>query len=82
MLGNFECSIKSFTTNSLCKRKSPISSEQKSHNLRQLEKFESSVNENQTQNKISDPKMVFNKVDINSISVRKFNLDGCEELHE
>lgn len=79
MMGNFDCSIKSFTTNSLYKRKSSISSEQKSHNFKQLEKYEPSINENQTQNKVSDPKSVFNKVDINSISVRKFNLDGCED---
>lgn len=28
---------------------------------------------------VSDKKSVFNKIDINSISVRKFNLDVCED---
>ena len=31
---------------------------------------------------VSDKKSVFNKIDINSISVRKFNLDVCEDQAE
>lgn len=78
-INNFECSGHSFTCNSQQKHKSPSSSHQNSFKFKMLEKYEPSVAENQTNNKVSDPKSVFNKVDINSISVRKFNLDGCEE---
>jgi hypothetical protein len=49
---------------------------------RKLEKYEASFEKPPSKlgNKvISDKKSVFNKIDINSISVRKFNLDICEK---
>jgi hypothetical protein len=49
---------------------------------RKLEKYEPSLEKPPSKmgNKIiSDKKSVFNKIDINSISVRKFNLDICEK---
>ena len=49
-----------------------------------LEKFQPSVDRQESlvgQKVITDKKSVFNKIDINSISVRKFNLDICEEPH-
>ena len=48
---------------------------------RKLEKYEPSFEKPpQLGNKIiSDKKSVFNKIYITSISVRKFNLDICEE---
>ena len=71
-----DCSINSFICNSLQKQNSPTCQ----FKLKKLEKYEPSVIEQQIKNvQVSDPKSVFNKVDINSISVRKFNLDGCEE---
>ena len=41
-----------------------------------LQKYESNK---QRKPEVSDKKSVFNKIDINSISVRKFNLDVCED---
>ena len=32
-----------------------------------------------SEKQVSNPKSVFNKIDINSISVRKFNLDGFDD---
>lgn len=55
----FDCSIKSFQSNS---RKS-VSPDQKSSK------------------QLQNPKSVFNKIDYNNISVRKFNLDGCDDSH-
>ena len=51
-------------------------------NEKKLEKYQPSVEKppSVVGNKIiSDKKSVFNKIDITSISVRKFNLDICEE---
>jgi len=45
-----------------------------------LEKFDPMMNNAaNVQNQVSDKKSVFYKIDINSISVRKFNLDVCED---
>lgn len=46
-----------------------------------LEKFDPMIHNPvpNVQNQVSDKKSVFYKIDINSISVRKFNLDVCED---
>jgi hypothetical protein len=63
-------------------RKSSYGSSGKSCHDKKLEKYQPSLDKppSVVGNKIiSDKKSVFNKIDITSISVRKFNLDICEE---
>lgn len=66
--GNFNSTLKSYKHDS-------VVSQDKNH----LSKFECSVNIPSVS--VDKKSSVFNKIDINSISVRKFNLDGCDDCH-